>query len=92
MGYIDARRHNYIGNPSGVVTKKIRKGPKMERVYLTGTEDVVRSAHMIRGAADSMLAAGNGIGSALAEHQRFLNDWLIRFQQVVEMIDSRGEK
>ncbi len=60
----------------------------MDRVYLMGTEDVIRSAHLIRGAADSMLAAANNIGSALAEHQRFMNDWLSRFQQVVETINA----
>ncbi len=60
----------------------------MDRVYLMGTEDVIRSAHLIRGAADSMLSAANSIGSALAEHQRFMNDWLSRFQQVVETINA----
>ncbi len=56
----------------------------MDVVRLIGTEDVIRAGHAMKGAADTMLAAARNMDSALAAHQRFMDDWLQRFEATME--------
>ena len=55
----------------------------MDIVRLIGTEDVIRAGHAMNGAADTMLAAARNMESALVLHQRFMDDWLQRFEAVI---------
>ena len=52
-------------------------------VRLIGTEDVIRAGHVMKGAADTMLAAARNMDAALVSHQRFMDDWLQRFDAVI---------
>lgn len=45
---------------------------------LVGAEDVSRAASNMRSAADDMTRAAANIAAALEQHQRFLDDWLVR--------------
>lgn len=56
----------------------------MDSIYLQGSDDVRAAAHMMRGAAEDMNRAASSISNAL-EHQRgFMNDWLDRFEQIMQ--------
>lgn len=53
-------------------------------VTLLGAEQVSSAAHSMRSAADQMSSAASSIQYALENHQRFLDDWLIRFAEAIE--------
>ena len=55
----------------------------MDTVRLIGTEDVIRAGHAMNSAADTMLSAARNMDSALVAHQRFMDDWLQRFDAVI---------
>jgi hypothetical protein len=52
-------------------------------VTLIGTEQVQTAANTMRTAADEMRHAAGTISEALDRHQRFLDDWLGRFEAVL---------
>lgn len=54
-----------------------------EYMHLVGAEDVSRAAHTMRDAAQQMSSAASGIGWSLEQHQRFMDDWLIRLNDVL---------
>jgi len=56
----------------------------MEYVTLIGTEAVQSAANRMMSAADSMKHTFANIEGALTAHQRFMDDWLQRFQDVME--------
>lgn len=56
----------------------------MQTMHLTGSEDVRRAASQMTSAAETMQHAARAIDHSLGQHQRFLDDWLFRFQQVLE--------
>lgn len=56
----------------------------MESIYLSGSEDVRNAASTISSAADEMKRAASNLEYALQSHERFLDDWLARFQEVIE--------
>lgn len=56
----------------------------METMHLIGAEDVRAAANTMRSSADEMQRAASQIDHSLAQHQRFLDDWLQRFQAVIE--------
>jgi hypothetical protein len=52
-------------------------------VTLLGAEDVRSAGHTIASAATGMERVANNIDGALERHQRFMDDWLSRFEQVL---------
>lgn len=55
-----------------------------EYIHLVGTEDLSRAASTMSSAADEMKRAAGWMQETLENNQRFLDDWLIRFEQVME--------
>lgn len=53
-------------------------------VTLVGAEQVQGAANQMRAAADEMMRAASSIDSALHAHRQFLDEWLLRFQQIIE--------
>ena len=54
-----------------------------QSIYLQGSEELCRSAGMIKEAASEIRGAVHVLESALAEHRRWQDDWLQRFEQVI---------
>jgi hypothetical protein len=55
-------------------------------VTLLGAEQVANAGRQIASAADDMRQAGSNIDDALRRHRYFLDDWLLRFADVVEKL------
>jgi hypothetical protein len=53
-------------------------------VELIGAEQVRSAANTMVGAADQMSRAAGSIDESLRMHQRFLDDWLQRFEAAIE--------
>lgn len=58
----------------------------MESVYLQGSEDVRRASATIASAASEMQRAAGSIEDALFRHRQFLDEWIGRFEAVVEKL------
>lgn len=56
----------------------------MEIIHLSGSDDVSRAGHAMQSAATEMKRAASEMSFAFEQHQRFLDDWLSRFQQAIE--------
>lgn len=54
-----------------------------DHITLLGAEQVQSAASTMRSAADEMSRAASNIDGALERHQRFMDDWLSRFEQVL---------
>jgi len=52
---------------------------------LLGADDVRSASHTMASAADRMQQAASSIQWAFEAHQRFMEDWLQRFQQATEV-------
>src|SRR5688500_129567 len=48
------------------------------------SEDMIRAARVIASAAAEFEQAARNIAAALEQHQRFLDDWLTRYQTPIE--------
>lgn len=55
----------------------------MDHIYLTGSDSVERGGNAIRSAAEEMNRAAQNIEGALDRHQRFMDDWLERYQNML---------
>lgn len=55
----------------------------METMILVGAEDVRHGGNACREAGSDMQGAASRIEFALDQHQRFLDDWLSRFQDAL---------
>ncbi len=53
-------------------------------ITLLGAEQVQSAANTMTRAAESMQSAANNMQYAHEQHQRFLDDWLQRYQQLLE--------
>lgn len=53
----------------------------MQNVYLIGAEEVSRAANTMRSAAEQMSRVATNIDGSLERFQRFMEDWLVRFEQ-----------
>jgi hypothetical protein len=62
-------------------------------VTLMGAEDVRAAGSRMASAAEQMSRAASNMDDALQRHQRFLDDWLMRFETAVSALAaSAGEK
>jgi hypothetical protein len=53
-------------------------------VELIGAERVASAAHTMSHAAEQMRQAAGSIDETMRQHQRFLEDWLQRFETALE--------
>jgi pyridoxal biosynthesis lyase PdxS len=56
----------------------------MERVYLCGSEDVAQAGRNVAGGAEVIRNAVGNLDDALFRHGRALDEWLDRFESVLE--------
>ena len=61
-----------------------------EYITLLGAEDVRSAGASMRSAASDMNRASANINEALLQHQRFLDEWLLRFERVLEKNYKKG--
>lgn len=52
--------------------------------YLIGAEDVSRAARTMQNAAEQMRSAAGYFESVFTNHQRFMDDWLIRLDGTLQ--------
>lgn len=52
-------------------------------MHLVGSEQVQSAACTMQSAAEQMSRAAASIDESFARHQRFLEDWIVRFESVV---------
>jgi hypothetical protein len=55
-------------------------------VTLLGAEQVQSAAHTMREAASQMQSAASSTDYALQNHQRFMDDWLQRFEAAIDKL------
>lgn len=58
-------------------------------VTLLGAEEVSRAGSAMREAAESMNSAASYMDDVMLRHQRFMEDWLIRFEDAVAKIGDK---
>lgn len=58
---------------------------------LLGAEQVQSAASTMRAAADEMQRAATNIDGALERHQRFLDDWLLRFEAIIKATSAPAQ-
>ena len=63
----------------------------MEFVTLLGTEDVARAGSNMCSAASEMSRAVSSMDESLRNHQRFMDDWLVRFEEIMGDEGVRGK-
>ena len=61
----------------------------METIYLTGSEAVQNAGSSMRSAAERMNQVAGNIEASLFRHQQFLDDWLYRYQNLLETNDKK---
>ena len=61
-----------------------------EYIHLIGAEQVQTAANTMREAAQQMGRAVGEMAYPLERHERFMEDWLIRFEAAVERLATRG--
>ena len=54
-----------------------------ENIYLMGSEDVLRASHNMQAAATDLNRAAQTLQSVFELHERFLQNWLIDFQEAL---------
>lgn len=54
-----------------------------EYVTLMGAEQVQSAARTMSQAANEMVRAASNIDNALERHERFMSEWLNRFEQIL---------
>lgn len=55
-----------------------------ENIHLIGADDVRNAGYRMREAAEAMSQVALNLDGALERHQRWMDDWLNRFAEVVE--------
>jgi 1,2-phenylacetyl-CoA epoxidase catalytic subunit len=56
----------------------------MDRTILIGADDVLHGGRLAQSAGEDMCRAASTIQSALETHQRFLEEWMMRFEKAVQ--------
>ena len=62
----------------------------MEFIQLVGTEEVRSAGYTMRQAAEQMANVSSNMQITLEAHQRFLDDWLLRFEHMLNERVERG--
>jgi len=52
-------------------------------INLIGAEDVRRAGSTISSAAETIQGASNSFAETIEMHKRFMEDWLLRFEEVL---------
>lgn len=60
----------------------------MESIILIGHDDVLRAGHVMAGAATEMQRAANQIDTTRELQQRFLEEFIVRFETAVEKMNG----
>lgn len=55
-------------------------------MHLIGAEQVQNAAASMRRTAEEMIQSARNIDGSLERHQRFMDDWLMRFEACVEKL------
>lgn len=55
-----------------------------EYMHLVGAEEVSRAGHNMSSAAEQMQRAANNIEYAMLQQQRFMDDWLMRLELLLQ--------
>lgn len=66
-----------------------------EYVHLIGVEQIQTAANSMRSAADEMQRAASSLDYSLQQNQRFMDDWLQRFEAAIAKLPippSQGEE
>jgi len=63
----------------------------MQSIHLDGSNEVSRAGSAIGSAALGMQSAASNIEWALERHQRFLDDWLQRFEAAIEKTAHKSQ-
>ena len=63
----------------------------MPTMDLIGAENVSRAGFQMKDAAKSMANVSANMQAVFEAHQRFLDDWLLRFEQAVEALSKAVE-
>ena len=53
-------------------------------ITLLGAEDVSRAGHNMQGAAERMSSVVSNLEGVLERHERWMDDWLMRLEQVFD--------
>ncbi len=53
-------------------------------IHLSGAEDVQNAGRRIASAATDMRRAASEIENSLSRQQQFMDDWLVRFEEVLK--------
>jgi hypothetical protein len=64
---------------------------RVDSIYLHGSEDVSRAASSMSRAADEMQRAASNMAEVLERQQRFLDDWLMRFDAALSRARATQE-
>lgn len=57
-----------------------------DHVTLLGAEQVQNAGYAMKSAAEQMIRAAGYQQEALQQHQRFMDDWLSRFEAAIERL------
>lgn len=58
----------------------------MDRMLLVGSDDVTRGGSMMQSAASDMQRAALNLEGTFERYQRFMDDWLQRFEMIVDKV------
>jgi hypothetical protein len=60
----------------------------METIHLIGAESVSSAGYNMKQAAEQMGNVSSNIQLVFEAHQRFLDDWLRRFEEALEKVEK----
>lgn len=60
----------------------------MDSIHLDGAETVSNAARTMRSAAEEMSSAAMTIDGALERQRAFMDDWLLRFEAIVDKLTA----
>lgn len=60
-----------------------------EYIHLIGADDVRAAGHQMASAANDMNRAVGNFESVFFQHQRFMDDWLQRFESAIETLNEK---
>lgn len=60
-----------------------------EYIHLVGTEEIRSAANTMASAAERMIDAHNWQSDLTTSHQRFMTEWLERFEQILKDHEAR---